>query len=472
MSDGINLSAAIRDSLQSLQQAQSLINTTQNDLGTGLSVNNAVDNSVAYFQASALSDRASDFSNKKSTIDQGISSLSNALVGITGIQGLVSQLEGLALNSASASPAQEPSLVTQFNSLRSQINTLSQDASYQGLNLIAGTGQTLTVSFSTVTASNLTVKSVDVTSGVRGLQIAKAVTSVSLTGKAGPLTVSASTAALNAQSVFNWSGALLTAHVSQYLGTAGNSTTQNLKHSLKVTFAGSSTKFTQAGTYSFKYGTLALTFRIASAAGITAGALTADLAASSAVATVTQNFHYTQSYRLKIVSAGKLGGKATTGATAGKTSAGAAVGSAIHQTTLANGYLWVTLATGEKGFTAFAGATATSLKQTLQFLTGQYTLNRAVQSSITILNDQLANNLNSLRGQAQVLGSNVALLNTRLSFTNNYVNLLSAGSGKLTLADLNAEGANLLSLQTRQQLGIQALSFAGQSEKAVLQLFR
>ena len=71
-----------------------------------------------------------------------------------------------------------------------------------------------------------------------------------------------------------------------------------------------------------------------------------------------------------------------------------------------------------------------------------------------------------------MLGSNVALLNTRLSFTNNYVNLLSAGAGKLTLADLNAEGANLLSLQTRQQLGIQALSFAGQSEKAVLQLFR
>jgi len=45
-------------------------------------------------------------------------------------------------------------------------------------------------------------------------------------------------------------------------------------------------------------------------------------------------------------------------------------------------------------------------------------------------------------------------------------------AGKLTLADLNEEGADLLSLQTRQQLGIQALSFAGQNEKAVLSLFR
>ncbi len=40
------------------------------------------------------------------------------------------------------------------------------------------------------------------------------------------------------------------------------------------------------------------------------------------------------------------------------------------------------------------------------------------------------------------------------------------------LADLNEEGANLLALQTRQQLGIQSLAFAGQSEQSILGLFR
>jgi flagellin-like hook-associated protein FlgL len=39
------------------------------------------------------------------------------------------------------------------------------------------------------------------------------------------------------------------------------------------------------------------------------------------------------------------------------------------------------------------------------------------------------------------------------------------------LADINEEGANLLALQTRQQLGIQALSLASRSDQAVLQLF-
>ncbi|PIW28816.1 MAG: flagellin-like protein, partial [Rhodospirillales bacterium CG15_BIG_FIL_POST_REV_8_21_14_020_66_15] len=67
--------------------------------------------------------------------------------------------------------------------------------------------------------------------------------------------------------------------------------------------------------------------------------------------------------------------------------------------------------------------------------------------------------LTTLRSNSQKLGSNVALLQTRLDFTENYVNTLEEGSGKLTLADLNQEGANLLALQTRQQLGISALAF-------------
>ena len=51
------------------------------------------------------------------------------------------------------------------------------------------------------------------------------------------------------------------------------------------------------------------------------------------------------------------------------------------------------------------------------------------------------------------------------------VNTLREGGDKLRLADINEEGANLLALQTSQQLGIQALSFAGQAEQSILALF-
>ena len=79
--------------------------------------------------------------------------------------------------------------------------------------------------------------------------------------------------------------------------------------------------------------------------------------------------------------------------------------------------------------------------------------------------------ITTLRSNAKTLGSNVSLLKTRLDFTSTYVNTLTQGSDKLTLADLNEEGANLVALQTRQQLATQALAFAGQSEQSVLQLF-
>ncbi|HXZ07409.1 MAG TPA: flagellin, partial [Paraburkholderia sp.] len=99
-------------------------------------------------------------------------------------------------------------------------------------------------------------------------------------------------------------------------------------------------------------------------------------------------------------------------------------------------------------------------------------LNPATTAVTTQLNDNLQSSLQTLQTQAETIGSNVALLNTRLAFTNDYVNLLTQGAGKLTLADLNVESANLLALETSQQLGIEALSFAAENEKSVLSLFR
>ncbi len=85
---------------------------------------------------------------------------------------------------------------------------------------------------------------------------------------------------------------------------------------------------------------------------------------------------------------------------------------------------------------------------------------------------QLDTALTTLRAQASGLGSNVALLQTRLDFTSQYTNTLTTGASKLTLADINMEGANLLALQTRQQLGITSLSFAGKAEQGILRLFQ
>ena len=79
--------------------------------------------------------------------------------------------------------------------------------------------------------------------------------------------------------------------------------------------------------------------------------------------------------------------------------------------------------------------------------------------------------LSTLRSSGATMGSNAAVLSLRLDFTTNLINSLEGGASKLVNADLNTESANLLTLQTRQQLGTIGLSIAQQSEQAILRLF-
>lgn len=76
----------------------------------------------------------------------------------------------------------------------------------------------------------------------------------------------------------------------------------------------------------------------------------------------------------------------------------------------------------------------------------------------------------ALVNTAKALSQNVNIVSLRQDFTQNMIDTLEEGSDKLTLADLNEEGANLLALQTSQTLGIQSLALASQSQQAVLQL--
>lgn len=77
---------------------------------------------------------------------------------------------------------------------------------------------------------------------------------------------------------------------------------------------------------------------------------------------------------------------------------------------------------------------------------------------------------NELKSQASNLATNLSTITNRENFTNEMVNTLQEGSDKLTLADLNEEGANLLALQTSNQLATQSLSLASQQSQSVLQL--
>lgn len=84
-----------------------------------------------------------------------------------------------------------------------------------------------------------------------------------------------------------------------------------------------------------------------------------------------------------------------------------------------------------------------------------------VQNSLTAVDNALA-----------TLGTASKSLGDQLTFVGNLQDTLSVGVGNLVNANLAKESATLTALQTKQQLGIQALSIANSSSSALLGLFR
>ena len=84
---------------------------------------------------------------------------------------------------------------------------------------------------------------------------------------------------------------------------------------------------------------------------------------------------------------------------------------------------------------------------------------------------QVEDAVNTLRTMSSEFGNNYSIVQSRETFTENLINVLEEGSDKLTLADMNEESANMLALQTRQQLAINSLSLASQAAQSVLKLF-
>ena len=296
MSD-VTLSSATRANLLSLQSTTNLIGRTQERLATGLKVNSAIDDALAFFKARNLNSRASDLASIKDVINGGISVLKAAVQGLESIESVLKQMKALAQSAISAPESStRAKLASQFNELRSQVDNLAEDSSFNGVNLLKNT----TSAFS-AGADQLTVKfnERNETSAVNQLVI--------------------------------------------------------------------------SGLKAADFSTIV---------------------ATSAVATGT---------------AGSAG-------------------------------LW--------GQTGAAGVTA-------------------INSAIRAIDSALV----TVRQSAQAFGTNSALLSIRADFTTNLINTLKAGASDLVNADLNAESANLLSLQTRQQLGTISLSIAQRSEQSILRLF-
>lgn len=111
-----------------------------------------------------------------------------------------------------------------------------------------------------------------------------------------------------------------------------------------------------------------------------------------------------------------------------------------------------------------------TLSGSIVTITSTSSFNSAVTASalIATVNSSLANVSASLSR----LGTRSKSFEQHLSFVTKLQDSIEAGVGNLVDADLAKESAKLQALQTKQQLGIQALSIANASPQTLLSLFK
>jgi flagellin-like hook-associated protein FlgL len=159
----VSLTSGMRSNLLQLQGTSKLIDRTQERLSTGKQVNSALDNPTNFFAAQAHMNRASDFAVRKDGMSEGIQTAKAADSGITAISALVEAAKGLAGAAlGTASTADRSVFASQFETLRTQIDTLASDSGYRGTNLLAS--QNLTVNFNEDASASLTVSGFSATS--------------------------------------------------------------------------------------------------------------------------------------------------------------------------------------------------------------------------------------------------------------------------------------------------------------------
>jgi flagellin len=138
------------------------------------------------------------------------------------------------------------------------------------------------------------------------------------------------------------------------------------------------------------------------------------------------------------------------------------------------------LAAGAPDYAAIANAQNTSavtvLAENLTLGGGVVTINATdTIGTATLAAAEIStvkNSIDAVSAALAKLGTGSNALQTQLKFTSTLQDTLNTGIGNLVDADLASASAQLQALQTKQQLGIQALSIANAASSNLLGLFR
>lgn len=499
----IVLSAGVRQNLLALQNTATLQSLTQGRLATGKKVNSALDNPANFFTSQSLSNRASDLNSLLDSIGQAQKTLEAADKGLTSLTKLVESAKSIAKQAQQAPLAGSTTYSAITVSGDPPNETLGTTGNGSAITVTNGATYSFDININGAGAQTVTYTAdgsatyAEILAGLQANFATKvntagftAGTDIELVANAGGdgIKVNALKADID-MVIANNTGAGLTNNTYNSTSLLDNIGTSG--YTLTVAVNGGANQVITFGTGVGQVSTLAeLNSTIGTLSGLDTGSGASNSAVTFKVASGTsQNSITLTSSNASLTTA--LGLTGLTGTTQGTSIPGTpnATRTSLENDynailaqidTLAGdaSYNGINLLNGDDLKVVFNETGSSSLtisgvtfdKSGLGLSTvpsSTFQSNGNIDTTITALDSALS----TLRTQASKFGSNLSTVQTRQEFTKSLVNTLQTGSDALVLADTNEEGANLLALQTRQQLSSTALSLSAQADQAVLRLF-
>ena len=517
MSD-ITLSAGVRQNLLSLQNTADLMATTQNRLATGKEVNSALDNPTNFFTSSSLNARASDLNSLLDSMANAVQTLEAADNGLTSITNTLESMQSTLRQARQDKSFETTSYDIDLGSSPAGTETLTLSDGAIGstgvdIELTEATGTFTGAGFAALdfdsAADNSYAGTLDFDVAIDGgtaqsvaITAADADTlSLTLDGGAAVTLDVADVEAVTANeladavnALFDAEGVEVTASVDggELVLTSDNASSADVASvavtGVAETLAGASDSGLGGGAES-----------LTNVEAKTVDALVAEINANASLEGLVEAANDDGKLRLENLSTTDLtvtGATASTGTIDGSTGTDS-IGGNETRTDLSTqyndlrdqldklsddaSYNGVNLLQGDLLTITFNETGTSSLE--IQTENGE-TINSTYlgidsvaaadfdsDTGIDALLDTVSAALSTIRSQASTFGSNLSMVENRQDFTESMINTLETGADNLVLADSNEEGANMLALQTRQQLSTTALSLASQADQAVLSLF-
>jgi len=376
--EGLFLSSSARTGVQTLKEFNIQLSKTSERLATGLKVNRASDNPIAFFTAKSLNQRAGDLNRVLDLVGTTLGSVRTAEAGIRSLERLIQVAQSI-VETASSLPLANPTATGSVNvSAQSDVTALTGVSDGDQFSVQAGSEAAVTITISGGDTPDQLLAQINAVDNV----------TASFTS-AGELQISTT----NSENLT----------LTEVTGTP------------------------------------------LSGLGITAGAFDQTSASSPERAALAVAFDELRTQ--------------------------------INQLAADSSFLGINLLTGSSPILNFnengtsllmlSGVDATASGLGISASANGFQSN----SNISAARGELRGAVDTLRSFSSRLSVELSVANTRSNFTAKLIDTLQTGAAKLTLADPNEEGANLLALQTRTSLAAASFSIVQRSENSILRLF-